>query len=403
MFAPVAVEFIVWVLTQAVTDKKRRLYFLARDGYLMYHVARQLSAEYGYDLDLRYLKVSRYSMRTACYSQLGCGCIDLICSGGIDITFEKIMKRSALTGEEACEIAKLAGFSGNEKKILSDRQLLQLKKTLQRIPLFFEYVFAHSGKSHKAATGYLKQEGLMENIPYAIVDSGWIGTLQQSIEQLVKRPVDGYYFGLYEIPRNADILRYKAFYFMPKTNIRRKAWFSNCLFETVFSAPEGMTIGYCASEDTGGSPYYKPIESRDKNPNNSRILQNKNLLKKYGEAYAKEKPSKAGAKLAEKICVLFMGSPKPFEAEMFGSLLFCDDVLELQMQPVAADITDKDLRDWGICHKLLIKAGILQRNPKKSAWPEGSITLLGKSVKKHLLQERIYKYLIYLRKAFTAR
>ena len=89
VFAPAAVEFIMWVLDQAVKDKKKRLYFLARDGYLMYHTAQKLSAEYGYDLDLRYLKVSRYSMRMPQYAQMGSGCIDLICSDGIDITDRK--------------------------------------------------------------------------------------------------------------------------------------------------------------------------------------------------------------------------------------------------------------------------------------------------------------------------
>lgn len=402
VFAPAAVEFIMWVLDQAVKDKKKRLYFLARDGYLMYHTAQKLSAEYGYDLDLRYLKVSRYSMRMPQYAQMGSGCIDLICSDGIDITFEKIMKRAALT-EEACKIAELAGFSGKEKQILSSRQIVQLKKTLQRIPLFFTYVFLHSRKCYETAIGYLKQEGLMESVPYAIVDSGWIGTLQQSMEQLVKRPIDGYYFGLYEIPRNADKLRYKAFYFMPKTNIRRKVFFSNCLFETVFSAPEGMTVGYRCSRDTQNKPCFEPMESRPSNPNGRRILRSRNLLMKYAASYLKEKPVEAGPKLAEKLCGLLMGEPSLFEAGVFGSQLFCDDVLEFHMQPVAAKITAEDLKHWKIGCRLLIKSGICSRELRKSAWPEASITLLGRSVKKYLLQERIYKYLIYFRKAFKAR
>ncbi len=402
VFAPVAVEFIEWVLAQAVQDKKKRLYFLARDGYLMYHAARLISDELGYDLELRYLKVSRYAMRTACYFQMGSGCIDLICSNGIDITFEKMMKRAALTEEESFQIAELAGFSGKEKKILNDREILQLKKSLRQMPLFLKYVSAHSRKCHKAAVGYLKQEGLTESISYALVDSGWIGTLQQSIEQLVKRPVDGYYFGLYEIPPNADNSRYKAFYFMPKTNIRRKVFFSNCLFETVFSAPEGMTLGYESCENGKGT-LYEPIESSTHNPNDRSVLQNRALLMNYVAAYVKEKTSSAGTKLTEKLCTLFMGEPELFEAEIFGSQLFCDDVLELQMQPVAADITEADLKNWGICRKFLIKAGIYRKELKKSAWPEASITLTGSSIKRYLLQERIYKYLIYFRKAFTAR
>lgn len=411
VFAPIAIEFLKWVLAEAVKDKKKRLYFLARDGWLFYHGARFLAAEYGLDLELRYLKVSRYSMRTACYDQMGSGCIDLICSDGIGVTFEKIMKRAALTDEESLQIAKLTGFSGNEKTVLSSRQILQLKKRLRQTPLFLEYVFAHSEKCRNGAEGYLKQEGLTESVSCAIVDSGWIGTLQQSIEQLVNRPVDGYYFGLYEIPRNADNSRYKAFYFMPGKKIRRKIFFSNCLFETVFSAPEGMTMGYTCGGVKGNEPQYQPIESEMKNPNGSRILRNKTLLMKYAAAYVKDMLagkhaqtcSKAGEKMAEKLCALLMGKPVPFEAEIFGAQLFCDDVLEHTMQPVAAEITYEDLKKQGICRRILGKAGCFQKELKKSAWPEASITLCGRSVRKYLLQERIYKYLIYLRKAFTAR
>lgn len=411
VFAPTAVEFLKWVLAEVVKDNKKRLYFLARDGWLFYHAAQLLAAGYGYDLELRYLKVSRYSMRTACYDQMGGDCIDLICSDGIGVTFEKIMKRAALTEEESFRIAALTGFSGNEKNSLSSRQIVQLKKRLRQTPLFLEYVFAHSIECRNAAESYLKQEGLTESVSYGIVDSGWIGTLQQSIEQLVNRPVYGYYFGLYEIPRNADILRYKAFYFMPGTKIRRKIFFSNCLFETVFSAPEGMTIGYTHGGVKGKEPQYQPIESEMKNPNGRRILRNKTLLMKYAAAYVKDIPmekhipirSESGGKLAEKLCPLLMGKPALFEAESFGSQLFCDDVLEHTMQPVAAEITYEDLKKQGICRRILGKAGFFQKEPKKSAWPEASITLCGRSVRKYLLQERIYKYLIYLRKAFTAR
>lgn len=403
VFAPVAVEFVTWVLTEAVKDKKKRLYFLARDGFLMYDAARRLSSEYGFDLEIRYLKVSRYSMRTACYDQMGSGCVDLICSDGIDVTFEKIMKRAALTDDESVQIAELFGFLGNEKTILSGGQIQKLKESLRLTPLFLEYVYAHSKERRESAVGYLRQEGLMEDIPCAIVDSGWIGTLQQSMEQLVNRPVDGYYFGLYEIPRYADVHRYKAFYFMPKANIRRKVFFSNCLFETVFSAPDGMAMGYSLCSKMETEPYFKVLESETRNPNGRRILRNRDLLMKYIKAFAKEPLSDTRPELAEKLCALFMGEPERFEAELFGSQLFCDDVLELNMQPVAAKFTCEDLRKQGICRRMLIKAGIFQKELKKSAWPEASIVLSGGPVKKYLLQERMYKYLIYLRKAFKAR
>ena len=62
----------------------------------MYHAARMLGIE---DIEYRYLKLSRYSIRSAQYHILGDKSIDYICTGGIDVTFEKIMKHPLLRGK----------------------------------------------------------------------------------------------------------------------------------------------------------------------------------------------------------------------------------------------------------------------------------------------------------------
>ena len=42
VLAPTLYEFVVWVLQEALQSGKKRLYFLARDGYQMYLAAQQL-------------------------------------------------------------------------------------------------------------------------------------------------------------------------------------------------------------------------------------------------------------------------------------------------------------------------------------------------------------------------
>ena len=59
---------------------------------------------------------------------------------------------------------------------------MQLKDRLKKIPLLFHYIDRHSKEAYGTAIGYLTQEGLLEPVSYALVDSGWIGTIQQSIE-----------------------------------------------------------------------------------------------------------------------------------------------------------------------------------------------------------------------------
>ena len=42
-WAPALVRYVAWVLEEAVRDGHKRLYFLARDAYPMYLVARKLT------------------------------------------------------------------------------------------------------------------------------------------------------------------------------------------------------------------------------------------------------------------------------------------------------------------------------------------------------------------------
>ena len=68
-FAPAVVNFTLWVIREAAKSGKKRLYFLARDGYYMYHAARMLGIE---DIEYRYLKLSRYCPLDHLVQQFAC-------------------------------------------------------------------------------------------------------------------------------------------------------------------------------------------------------------------------------------------------------------------------------------------------------------------------------------------
>nr|MDE6606890.1 hypothetical protein [Lachnospiraceae bacterium] len=515
VWAPVLTEYVEWVLEEAVKAGIKRLYFLARDGYMMYLVARKFVEAREIDLDIRYLKISRFAIRNAEYYFAGRTALDTLCAGGIDISFEKIMKRANLTEEEALHIAGLAGHTKDYKAVLNYRQLCRLKKELSEIDQLFFYIKKHAKDCYETTAAYLRQEGLFEETDYALVDSGWVGTLQLSLQRVLEHEKAenvrqrGYYFGLYARPEGTDAGQYRAFYFGER-EIRRKVRFSNCLFETVFSAPEGMTCGYRPSDhkdlrrqtraripscEQGGNkgegarqdmmpkPVYEALESGSGNPNAKVMERFTELLMQYvscymmikdgrnGESYkadenggnesgdmsaendrkasihepveddrnvlsheptengrnalasvsaenvrnvlesayisAGSKNSGLGYHVTHKERVRFvesllspmMGNPTIWEAEAFGGLMFCDDVLELQLQPVAARWDKEELRKQRFLNKLLIKMNLKNDVLHESAWAEGSIARLGKKAGKSMRQERLYKSFMYLRKA----
>lgn len=426
VLAPTLYEFVLWVLQEALQSGKKRLYFLARDGYQMYLAARQLCKQYDLDIECRYLKVSRYAVRVPEYHLLGERCLERICVGGIDVTFEKIMQRAALTDKEAGEIAALAGYTENYRKVINYHEVMQLRDRLKKIPLLFHYIDSHSKEAYGTAIGYLTQEGLLEPVPYALVDSGWIGTIQQSIEHLLHqkqpdRKLEGYYFGLYEIPEGERRENYHSFYFTPWGEIKRKVHFSNSLFEAVFSAPEGMTLSYRA-EGGKDNIIYVPVTDSRENLNRERISRYICWLEEFlqEKKQSLQQDSKRWEQLPEKNCKCrnqfpqadsgyveellspFMGNPTQFEAEAYGSLLFSDDVREDNNQKVSADFSEQEIKNHHLLNRLLIMTGVRKKVLHESAWIEGSIATCGTLNERGRVRNRwhavFYKYVIYLRK-----
>lgn len=395
---PVLIEYVAWVISDAVARKKKRLYFLARDGYQMYLAAERLVKVWNLDIECRYLSVSRFAMRVPEYHLLGEACLDRICVGGIDVTFEKICKRVALTEEECLEAAKISGLESTYKNVLNYQEVIHLKEVLKKNTYFMEKVYAYSKEAYPNAIGYLRQEGLLDGTPFALVDSGWVGTLQQTVQRLLQSQekdiqVEGYYFGMYEYPKGTKMSDYHAYYFSPLQGLKRKVHFSNCLFEAIFSAPEGMTLAY---EKKEGS--YVPILDLKENPNALQLKSCIKVLKRFLQYYEELMKKSADTNLTAQVLQRFMGNPTELEVKAYGNTLFSDDVLEGHLQKVSAELSQEEIRKQRFLSKVMIMAGIRKDVIHESAWIEGSIINNGVNAAKNLKHAHLYKYFIYIRK-----
>lgn len=402
IYMPVLIEFVTWVLREAKESGKKRLYFLARDGYQMYLAAQKICKTLNWDMECRYLHVSRYAMRVPEYHLMGVDCVDHICVGGIDVTVGRIMKRAGLEEADASEY--LPGYS--KERILNYNEVMEIKEILRGNEQFLARVYEISRQAYEPAIGYLRQEGLFDEVPYAFVDSGWVGTLQRTIARLVEKPeVEGYYFGLYETPSDMRPEQYHGYYFTPKSHISRKVNFSNCLFEAIFTASEGMTIGY---EEKDGC--YVPVKDFVSNPNAEAVTRNCVSLEKYMEVYLhlmqEDEPSEniekhtyaESTRFVQRLLGEAMGNPTDWEVEWFGNLLFSDDVLEGNLKKVAAELSTEEIHMQRFVSKALIMLGLKKGELRESAWIEGSIRRNGVQVRRSLFHAKLYKYFVYLRK-----
>lgn len=408
VIAPALIGYVEWVLEMAVKTGKDRIYFLSRDGWQMYLIAKKMVQARRLPVECRYLNVSRYSMKLPAYHLDIEKSIDSICVGGIDVTSDRILKRAGLTDEECRKVLEDAGVLQDSHRILNYQEIIGLRQKLIDNERIRKLIYVHSAAAYDTAVNYLIQEGLCRDGNYYIADSGWIGTLQCAIQKLVDsvRPdieVEGCYFGMYEFPKNAAKEKFHTYYFSPERGLKRKCAFSNSLFETIVSSDEGMTTGYQNAGDE-----YIPVKSDSRNPNFLMIRNNISLLEKMLDAMPLDKCDMPliDRQTIYRLFRLFMAEPACLEVNAYGDNKFSDNVLDDGCKSVAAQLDTEQIKNLRFMSKLMIITGIKKAQLRESAWIEGStVRAFGDDTRKRKREFRhirLYKRFIYLRKQMKA-
>lgn len=420
VLAPLLHRFVIWVLQQAQEKGIKRVYFLARDAYFMYLAARIYVRHYGLDIDCRYLYCSRYAIRVPTYHRNIEKALDYITLGGLDITPEKIYARAGITGNNLEELLeeRIIDFDVDEQ--IPRSRLSDIRQDLKDSVLFLEKLRETSRKAEPALEKYLKSEDLLSEEPAAFVDSGWVGSLQRDLNEELRRLgrkdyIEGYYYGLYEVPVKSELTRYHTYHFSPEGGLKRKVLFNNCLFESIFTAPHGMTIGYQQESDNKSVPILADLSK-------SRIQEVQKMeqaLLRWQNALLKEQLgcnfedlcrillNRGTEKGINRNQALFMHHPTQDEAEAYGRLEFTDDILEYGGNQIATVLTEQELKENTLLGRLAAEF-LHHKHVKQSGWYEGSTVLCcgqdedakkqGKATSKFIRGYSRYKYFMYMRK-----
>ncbi len=387
VLAPALNGFVVWVLHQALEKHIERLYFLARDGYFMYRTAREYVRAYSLPIECRYLYCSRYSVRIPAYYLDEEKALSYITLGGLDVTVKKIYQRAGMKEEQREILYKEAVLPYDKNRQILRREFGQIRDKLRKHELFMKFMRENSRRALPAYEQYLSQEGLMDKVKLALVDSGWVGSMQKELEQSLQRlgrrdSLTGFYWGLYEIPAGMDRRFYHTYFFSPEGETREKTVFNNCLFETIFTAPHGMTLGYQKYGEK-----IEPVLSVMQAERAEKICVMEKRFAAWQKRFFKQYPGKSFDELAKsygqrqtfkaatKNLVLFMHHPTKEEAQVFGEMEFTDDVLEVKGNKIATGIS-----------------------MRQSAWYEGSTTICSKYPEFNIALCTAYKFLLYRRK-----
>lgn len=208
--APIWIAYVLDVLNKAKRENFDRLYFLARDGYILKWTADLFKSHFPL-LDLRYLYVSRKSMFLPSITSWSKEQL-LPYFGGEMQTIE-------------CEhVYKY--FKQNKEKSQSD-------------------ITREINEARVRITSFFKQEGIFENdCKYALVDVGWKGSGRVAFNNIQKlnncRECEVWYWGTFSEYRN----KFSGSFYTYNINMELPIHFITLVEDFFSTSPDMSTIDY---------------------------------------------------------------------------------------------------------------------------------------------------------------
>ncbi len=359
--APVLTQYVSWILKHSCEKGIKKLYFLARDGYVLREIAETLVKQYNLDIECRYLYCSRYSLRTSSYHILDKAETEkYIFLGAMQISLSVIFQRCDFDENQKNAIMEKLNLTEPEKK-LSAGEFDSIRKELVSEPMFWNFVFKNSKSRYDRIIQYFNQENVFDS-DFVVVDSGWTGSMQRSLRQLLQSAdfnhnISGFYFGMFNSPLSDEDGNYHSYYFDKNRYKTDKIMFNNNLLECMLSAPHGMTVDFKIENDTV-KPVFK--EKRDKkeldlvNQQIEGILEwlNKNI---NTSNCLKDYTYEQSHKICSKILRRAMTKPSVEEVKILSQFNFCDDSTEDYFYSLAETVSYKDLNTRLLIYRLFRK------------------------------------------------
>lgn len=346
---PVMFEYTSWILHQAQQQGLKKLYFLARDGYLLQKIAELICHKHNIDIECRYLYCSRFSLRMPSYHLIGDEMYDLLLNNGYYVTAKSLLMRARLTESERNDMYAELGITEPDRK-LAYNEFTDICSELRKSERYKKLVLEKSRQAYPVTIEYFRQEKLFDDDAIAIVDSGWTGSMQRSIRQLVRSAgyngrIVGFYFGMYAKPRETADGEYLTFYFDKDSNTKQKLKFNNNLFECMLSADHPMTLGYEHSDSR-----ITPVFAEEYSADMSRLVQEQiaGALRyvQDNNVYSADYSEQDSRKKTYRLLKRFMVCPTTEEVALYSNFLFCDDVSETYRLSLADGSMQKYLGNY---------------------------------------------------------
>jgi FMN phosphatase YigB (HAD superfamily) len=241
------IGFSLHVLAEARRRGIKRIYFLARDGYLPFGIVKRLVERSGEAFELKYLHVSR---QATIVPSLGDDMVALAKQVGDSLSGQPLSAALDFIGIDAATTAGWLQELGLDPRLPVDTRG-DPSSLLQLFQARADSIRARLGERRAAALAYLEQSGFLVPGPRIVVDVGWRGSVQSALAKLTGMPdeaIVGCYLGLLPGAMRAGLDMRNAsgylFSFGHPRSIMETVLEGYVLLELFFSAPHSSVQYY---------------------------------------------------------------------------------------------------------------------------------------------------------------
>lgn len=245
IIAPFLFLYVSWVIKKAKEIGLDSLYFIARDGQILYAIAKQIIEEFNLDLEIKYLYGSRKAWHLPAVTEINDEVIDWIFDPTAFLSIQDICKRAEI---KLCDIQSEISIdiSCNENLAIDERE--KIKKVFLSNPNIKNTILAKAKEKRNLVIEYLKQEGFEPNKMIGIVDVGWRGRQQVSLSKLLKlgniypkKGLYGFYVSLINPVKPYELDKFISFF---DKDLYKDILNYPALYESFVAATHGSCVGY---------------------------------------------------------------------------------------------------------------------------------------------------------------
>ena len=228
-----------------LTKNLDNLFFIARDGYIIkkiyeaFNKDKKIHTGYLYCSRKSFVIPSLYKLPTEEMVNV----LSIMYNPNVRCTLRQFLLNCEVSLDDVDnDVLAAFGFQSLDILLTSDN-IYNAKKLLVTLS---NCIRKNLKDKYDLAVKYLKEKGVDDYSLINIMDIGWAGSIQSSIKRLLGKEINGYYFGtIDEDQKNGFSTMFGYFFDLSYELQNKQSVLDNVMmYELIFSAPHGSTIGY---------------------------------------------------------------------------------------------------------------------------------------------------------------